>query len=541
MIQQNSANDDFLEKILKNPFLYIFSFKEKIPPNLDPKTNFLEEGDISEILYSEEKKIINLFLRPIEIILRPHISVSQELLNRISMMNRDPTTKNIIEKYGSDFVEKLEMIRRFYRIFIEACQTSYLEKEADKLVKRFFGDHFTENHKNFIKLKRYFEKLKSFHENSSTLWKDILNLLETFIYIRETKSIMETVKERYIPNLLTLIRQTDTFLQLLQKYLKINQIHFEPANKSYTIHLTYDDTIDYTLQGFYESFLQPTRKNRDTKIEKVEITSLNNIESNKTKETLSLYLGTSKSNNNKISTYDMGSKDWNHSKEYFLELDNEEYQRDIEKFKESFYVVLSKKNFEESLEIHSTNQKKITNEQFLEFLDQYVLLLEAFCSEIYNNIVENDFKGILKPPIFFYHIGAKTIYTILTEELKNKNLGEILYIKNNLIFREYPYGIIKKIFINWFNDLVMVLDREEIDSYSIYSQQKEFILSEYLKDYERISDYFKKNLRHLNLKEMDRWFIKNYKMVLSISKFYVYKRFFPEILFDLKQTENLKI
>lgn len=527
--------DLFLKKILLNPFAYIFQFKEdQFQINQFYRQ---QEDDISDILYSEEKKIIQLFLRPIEIVLRPHINITQEILNRIATIKKSPASKQIIEQYGADLVDKLEMIRRYYRIYIESNNQAFLEKEADKLVKRFFGEKYLENHKNFIKLKRFFEKLKTFHEKVSLLWNDIGKLLETFAYMREIKSTFELVKEGYMPQIFTLIRQTETFLNLLQKYLKINQINYDSHNQSYIVHLAYEDSIDYTLDGFYESFLKPI--NNKTFIEEKINKLIQETDTKKAPETLVLNLEKEQTKNKKIFTLLLGSKDWNQSKDYYLELENDEYQNDLQKFYQSFCIVLDEEKFNQSLQFHSLTQQILPKEEVQSLFNQYVILIQDFCISIFERIINEDFVGILKPPIFFYHIGANTVFFILKEELRLKNLGEILYTKNNLIFREYPYGIIKRIFIDWYNDLVIVLDKEEVDSYIIYSQQYEFVLSEYIRDYQKVLDYQKKNFPNIKPSEFDKWFLSNYTKIISVSKFYIYKRFFPGLLFNLGEKKEL--
>lgn len=526
--------DLFLKKILLNPFIYIFEFKEdqfQLHQLFHQK-----EDDISDILYSEEKKIIQLFLRPIEIVLRPHINITQEILNKIAIAKKSPLTEKIIDQYGADLADKIEMIRRFYRIYIESNNQAFLEKEAEKLVKRFFGEQYSENHKNFIKLKRFFEKLKTFHEKVSSLWNDIAKLLETFTYIREIKTTFEPIKEGYIPQIFTLIRQTETFLNLLQKFLKINQINYDSHNQSYIVHLAYEDSIDYTLDGFYESFLKPNNKTFiEEKINKL----VQEPKEKKLPETLVLNLENEQRKNKKIFTLLLGSKDWNQSKDYYLELENSEYQTDLQKFYQSFCIVLDEEKFNQSLQFHSHSQKVLPKEELQTLFNQYVTLIQEICISIYEEIINKDFIGILKPPIFFYHIGANTVFSILKEELRLKNLGEILYIKNNLVFREYPYGIIKRIFIDWYNDLIIVLDKEEIDSYIIYSQQYEFVLSEYIRDYQKVMEYQRKNFPNVKPSEFDKWFLSNYTKMISINKFYIYKRFFPGLLFNLGEKKEL--
>ncbi|WP_161997857.1 hypothetical protein, partial [Escherichia coli] len=87
--------------------------------------------------------------------------------------------------------------------------------------------------------------------------------------------------------------------------------------------------------------------------------------------------------------------------------------------------------------------------------------------------------------------GANTFYHIILEDLRDKKLGEILYLYNQVLVREYPLNIIKKILIDWWNDLSSLLDIEEIDSYWIYFNQLQIVLQEYLKDYEKIRNQTK--------------------------------------------------
>lgn len=250
--------DTFLKRLIENPFLYLFEFPKEKPTISNYVSNIFDKEDISDILYLEEKKILQQFLRPIEIILRPHVSLSQDILNIFYKRKNIPTVQKILDQYGSDLLEKLENIRKFYRIFIEANTNNSLEMEANKLVKRFFGDNYSENHKNFIKMKRYIERLKSFYEQVSKLWKDVEKLLETFLYIEETKNIAEDIKNR-LKEIALLNHQTDIFLKLLSKHLKIREFLYNPISFSYSANMTYEEDIDYTLEGIYSSYSQPIK------------------------------------------------------------------------------------------------------------------------------------------------------------------------------------------------------------------------------------------------------------------------------------------
>ncbi|GIX40409.1 MAG: hypothetical protein KatS3mg129_0142 [Leptospiraceae bacterium] len=519
--------DNLLRKLLQDPFLYIFDFNsEKNISTTVSSTPLVQttEEDISEILYSEEKRILSQFLRPIEILLRPHITISQEILNRLYQAQKDPKIKDIIEQYGSDLIEKLENVRKFYRIFIESNTNTALEIEASKLVKRFFGENYKENHKNFIKMKRYIERLKSFYEQVSKLWKDIEGLIDTFLYINETKHIVEILKQK-LADISLLNHQTDIFLKFLIKQLNISEFQYNPSNFTYTANITYNDNIDYTLEGLYESLKILSQPQIIT--EKKE-----SISFQKATETIIIESELKKFYRNVIFTKIIGSKDWNRTKDYYLELNREDYQKDLDKFYQSVHVIYDQKTFEESFQVFASRRTPLNKDQLDEIFQYYLNMLQDIFNENYHAIIHKDFAGIEKPTIFFYHIGANTFYNIIVEDLRDKRLGEIMYNQNQVLIREFPYNIIKKLLIDWWNDLTSLLDIEDVDSYWIYSIHQEIVLNEYLKDFEFIQKEIKKN--QISMYQFDEWFRQHYKELIGIRKFYIYKRFYPTLLVDLK-------
>jgi hypothetical protein len=524
--------DTFLKRLIENPFLYLFEFPKEKPTISNYVSNIFDKEDISDILYLEEKKILQQFLRPIEIILRPHVSLSQDILNIFYKRKNIPTIQKILDQYGSDLLEKLENIRKFYRIFIEANTNNSLEMEANKLVKRFFGDNYSENHKNFIKMKRYIERLKSFYEQVSKLWKDVEKLLETFLYIEETKNIAEDIKNR-LKEIALLNHQTDIFLKLLSKHLKIREFLYNPISFSYSANMTYEEDIDYTLEGIYSSYSQPIKSEQATIIEQKE-----SISTKSSVETIVIESEIKRFYRNIIFTKIIGSKDWNRTKDYYLELNKDDYHNDLNKFFSSVHVIYDKKTYDESFQVYASKRTVLEKTQLEEIFQNYLNMLRDLFNQNYQEIVHKDFVGVIKPTIFFYHIGANTFYHIILEDLRDKKLGEILYLYNQVLVREYPLNIIKKILIDWWNDLSSLLDIEEIDSYWIYFNQLQIVLQEYLKDYEKIRNQTKND--YLLNYHFDELFNKNYKDYINIRKYYIYKRFYPSLLINFKISDLSK-
>jgi hypothetical protein len=291
--------------------------------------------------------------------------------------------------------------------------------------------------------------------------------------------------------------------------------------------MTYTEEIDYTLEGIYESLSESIQE--EIKLTEKKKETYQEIKS--PIETIIIESEIKKFYRNVLYTNILGSKDWNRTKDYYLELNKEDYQKDLNKFYQSIYIIYDKKTFEESISMFSSVRTGLEKKDIEEIFQYYINMIQGLLNENYQAIINNDFAGIIKPTIFFYHIGANTFYSIIKEDLREKKLGEILYLENQLLLREYPYNLIKKILIDWWNELTSLLDIEEIDSYWIYSIHLEYVLQEYLKDYELIRKESIKN--HISNYQFDEWFKKNYRELLGLRKYFIYKRFYPTLLIDL--------
>lgn len=525
--QTSPQIDNILKKIIENPYEIIYNPLSSQNLNIIKYQQEVNESLLSEeetkSLFIEEKTIISLFLKPIEIVMRPHITVSQEILNKLYQARKDPQIEKNIEQYGTDLIEKLENVRKFYRIFIESNTDEFLEKEASRLVKRFFGDHFKENHKNFIKLKRYVEKLKSFYELIIKLWKDIQNLIDAIGYIIEIQIFVENLKNK-ISQIQILNHQTQMFLKIIENYIKIQEYQYNSTNLSYTIVVSYFDDIDYTLNGLYNYFTKMISEDL-SKMQQEEVLKKEVIH-----DVQSIVIESNLKRFYKFTEYTkmIGSKEWNRTKDYYLELNKQDYEHDLNKFYQAVHVIYNEETFEEALQVYSSKRTPMEKTKLEEIFLYYINMIQDVFNENYQMIIYEDFRGINHPAIFFYHIGVNTFYNIIKEDLRERKLGEILFLDNQVLVREYPYNIIKKILIDWWEDLTNLLDFEEVDSYWIYSLQLNIVLKKYLSDYEIIKNHTKQTVYF----DLDKYFFDHYKELIGIRKFYIYKRFYPTLLFN---------
>ncbi|MBW7858583.1 MAG: hypothetical protein H3C43_09915 [Leptonema sp. (in: Bacteria)] len=171
---------------LSDPFLEVWEGSTEIEPVATVSTPITQTASSSRLDEVLSDFSTDIFKRPIELVLRPHATVSQIILTRMYEARSEPTLMNIVERYGSDLVEKLEEIRRYYRLLVETCADTLLDREALRLVKRFFAEEADENQKDFIKLKRFYEKIRAFQTITEDRWGDIQKLIDTFAIIPET-------------------------------------------------------------------------------------------------------------------------------------------------------------------------------------------------------------------------------------------------------------------------------------------------------------------------------------------------------------------
>lgn len=537
-------------KALSDPFLEVWEGSAElqhivIPTTPKATTHQTEANSRLDDLLSDFST--DIFNRPIELVLRPHATVSQIILTRIYEARSEPTLMNIVERYGSDLVEKLEEIRRYYRLLVETCADTLLDQEAERLVKRFFGDQADENKNNFIKLKRFYEKIRSFQDIAEERWSDIQKLVDTFAIIPETRHLVKDLPDRHIPDINSLLRRTGLFLLRLKDYAHIEDSHTTNLNNdsNLTVKMTYDPQIRYTIkdalnteQNTLEELFKDNAPNSkiDTHTENIESTEFedqSSIAHNIVLESRSRRFHRS----NFFSVPLKGSRDWNRTKHYSLEIGMIDYQKEHHFFYESFHLILNRDDLEKAVQLNNLVAARDENQtEGQKRGPEYTSLMIETLDSIASDITTEDFPGAPTKEIFLYHIGPVAFRSMQISILKSKQIGDIFYINaSNQIVRILPELVITKLLIDWWVERFENLDIEEVDSYLNYSRTIEFLRSEFLVSYEKAREIRRSEDPTASYRNFDDWLRKNRNRIFGRRKYLIFQRFFPDLLFQMNE------
>ena len=483
----------------------------------------------------------DIFKRPIELVLRPHATVAQVVLTRIYQARTQPETMTIIERYGSDLVEKLEELRRYYRVYVETSAEDLLEKEASRLVKRFFGDDADENQKDFIKLKTFYEKIYSFQEIADNHWSDVQKLIDTFGIIAETRHIVKDLPNRYMPEINTLLRRTALFLLHLKNYANIEDQSVDPKTGILTARMVYTPEIRYTISAALGS-------HDDSLVSILDAES----DPNTTEPTISDDVDSSIAQNivlesrsrrfhrsNYFSVPLLGSRDWNRSPHYSLEISMVDFNDEMRMFRDAFHIILGRDDMEKLVQLNNlVSQRGIGAGRITEYTEHIIGILD----EASSRLIDEDFAGIPHPHVFLYHIGPVSFRSILLNGLRTTHWGDIYFVNSlNQIERRLPEIVLQKILIDWWIERFESLDIEQVDSYLMYSRNKEMLRSEYLTVFEKAREIRRQEEPNESYRTFDAWLRKNRYRIFGIRRYEVFRRFFPDLLFNMNVTDDASL
>lgn len=523
--------DEIVEKALLDPF------REVVEPEGPPALPGAPDGAASQTVApardTTSEFSTEIFRHPIELVLRPHATVSQIILTRIYQARTQPETMMVIERYGSDLVEKLEEIRRFYRVYVETSSEDLLEKEASRLVKRFFQENPTENQKNFIRMKRFYEKIRSFQDRVERHWSDVSKLIDTFGIIPETRPLVKDLPDRHLPEVNSLLRRTTLFLLHLKEYAKIEDQTLDTVTGNLTVRMVYNPRLNYTLQAALateDPLLADLFKRDETKPEPEEtgVTDERSIAHNIVLESRSRRQARS----TVFSVPILGSRDWNRSFHYSMEISMVDYQEERSRFDEAFLVVITREDQEKAVHLNQSAEARGSGlARAVEYHEQIVRILD----ETANRLVDEDFPGVAKREIFLYHMGPNTFYAMLSQTLRSLHIGDIFYLNdNNQVIRTTPELVLKKTVIDWWMERFENLDLEEVDSYLTYSRNLELMRTEYINLYELGREIRRKEEPGGSYRTFDTWLRKNRHRIFGLRRYEVFQRFFPDLLFRMR-------
>ena len=521
--KDSKQSDEDLQRVLSQPFQMDSMAKAEDAAFLSSATRTLEPPP--EAKTDED---VQLFLRPVEVVLRPHITTANLILERLFAPGLEDSTRAVVEQYGEDLKSNTDALRKAYRVYVETAADETLTREATRQVRKFFQEEYGTNEINFVKLKRYYEKIKTFNEKAREIWRGINKLVDTFSVIHETRRLVRGLEGDYLEPVQKLIRSTENFLQALYRYIQVNREQRDSVTGGYRIDLGYDGNVDYTLEALARPE-GPEEKEVSEELEEEE------QEAGPAAISIarSIILETRERRIHRASLYAvpiLGSQDWNRSNDYSLEISVQDYRNGLEEFKEAFLVVLKPEDQPSSLTPSSAMLKKGSGATQLE---AYIDLIERILNEETRALITSDFPGLLHPDVFLYHCGPNVVYRILTTTLRQRNIGDVFRIDDqSQIRREYPEVLIKKILIEWWTERFRAINGEQVDSYLTYSRTLEMIRKEFRALYARGVEMRRSEQPGGGYLQQDSWIRQNRNRIFGIRKYEVFRRFLSGTMFE---------
>lgn len=511
--------EEDLALLLENPFP-----EERKLPQLTNR-NFTSQS----ILPNRPEDKFLIFKNRISTALEIHLNTTKSIRKLLFDTDHVSDIRAILSQYGIDLEGHLNDLDKAYRTYIETAIDNLLDNEARRMERRFFPKTNIKEHIDFLKLKRYYEKIKTFNDIAQTLWREIQKSIDRISIIPETGKLSQEISEQHLSVILNMVRKTDAYLSALKLYMNIDSETIDPLTGSCHIVMTYNPQIQYTIPAFFGEESErdipeiPSSEQQEETIKKAEKSS--SIAKNIVLETREHKLNRSSI----FSTIIPGSRDWNRTPSYYMELPVREYEEEMEKFKIAYHVSIKSESRTSTFQNTAIMSRKNYGASVIE---DYVNLIFIKLREIATNLLRKDFPGQESPMIFLYHCGPKTIYNILISTLQQENIGEIFYLKNNKTTeKEFPNGILKREVIEWWNEMFQEISGEAIDSFVVYSRAVEMVKKDYRASYEEALALRKKETGK-GYAGFEEWLLENQKRIFGIRKIEVYKRFVGDVWFD---------
>ena len=497
----------------------------------DPLANL----DVSTEITSREIKDHHDFENPIELVLRPHFSTAELVLKRFFDRSLPPQIRSVVEQHGERLESEVNELLKAFRIYVATASRESLDKEAGRLERRYFPDGASEEQHNFLVLRRYYEKIRTFNETAKSRWREIMKVVDTFLVIAETRPLAHKLQVEYSRNLALLVRRTDSFLDDLRSYLQVTTENVDKITGSYKVEAAYREGPYYTIRDVLglEEERAPAEEAEDatSKYSKqiAEDTTLDLDGS----VAYSIVLETREHRLNRSSLIAvplLGSRDWNRTPDYRLEVALPAFEDAVEKFKKAYHVNIDARDIRGPI-----------NNQAAQLLEgqgetSFVLYHRLIHSELESYsvaILFEDFPGLARPDVFLYHCGPNVLHRILMRNLRRQGLGDILYLNQQQnTSREFPEALITKLLIDWWNQHFADLSGEDVDSYLTYSRQIEMVRREYRILYEDGVQARKRAAPDSTYLMIESWLHEHRADVFGSRKVEIFRRFIQNELLE---------
>ncbi|MBE7436850.1 MAG: hypothetical protein HS115_00230 [Spirochaetales bacterium] len=475
-----------------------------------------------ERVQSKGRDDFTFFRAPADIAFQAHLMEARRISAALFDQIHSPAQKSIVEKNGGPLRKALDEITKKYRIYILTATDDVLEKEALRLERRYFEKKAERRELEFIKLKRYYEKVKTYHELARGEWRVVQRTLDTLALMPETRGLAASLAQEALGGIQDLLRHTDSFLEAIKLYMQAESETLDGITATYRLTVSYSPKIIYTIRGFLgeevEEEKAPEKEPEPAADEDVDTGSL----------ARSIILETRERKLNQASIYSAkmrGSRDWNRTPAYSLEVPVRYYDECVRHFQKAYQVFLD----QEARTVLNPSQAEAQQGLGKEMLGNYVKTIRGMLDAIAEKILTVDFPGLGRPDVFLYHCGPNVVYEILLKKMNQAGIGEINYFDDagsNVV--ELPEELLKKLLIDWWEIRMQTVSGEDVDSYLSYSRALEMVKKEYRALVEVGSRKYREENAMASYTGLEKWLRDNRYRVFGLEKTVVFIRFIPE-------------
>lgn len=519
--------DDDLESLLNNPFR---GRSRAEAAAIEADHDLFVSEPTSQVIHDYHG-----FRQSLDVFLRPHTSSATAIYERLFEDQTNESIIQVLEEHENKPRRNLNELQRNYKIYIDTSSDETLEKEAKRLERRYFPGGADPHQLEFIKIKRYYEKLKTFNEIAKREWREVHKIMDTYTLIVETRALASSIERDYLRNIQLLLRQADSFLDALNLYLNVNDETLDQVTGAYRITLNYDPKIRYTVGAFLGDSDEAPLSVSDLKDreEPEPPAGLYQPDEEHFSIARSIILETRERKLNRHSIYSvpiLGSRDWNRTPWYSMEVPVRYYDECVQNFRNAYHVNVDPNDIQAPVAPAAAAQRKGLGESVLE---QYIALIDGLLEEIAMSIIMEDFPGLDLPVVFLYHCGPNVVYDILKRTLKQQGLGDIIFLdESNMNVRELPEELIQKLLIDWWQKKMEAASGEQIDSYLSYSRGLEMVKKDYRILYEEGAARYKREKPGAAYFGQEKWIREHKYEIFGLRKVVIFKRFIPGTILE---------
>lgn len=504
-------------------------------------SSYLDSADDPLDITSSAVKNHSAFKRSADLVLRPHWGVADAVRDRLLGPNLQPEIAEAVEPHAEKLREALDLLQKNYRIYVETASNESLEKEASRLERRYFEKTGEPGQLRFLRLKRFYEKIRTFNEHAKRDWREVQKVIDNLSVLNDTRSLAYHLERQYLRSITLLIRQTESLLDDLRLYLEVQEESIDRITGSHKVTANYKADIRYSIGAMLGEPEEPDNAGpaqaeegpRDWELESA-AREREREEERKGSIAYNIVLETREHKLNRasiISTPLLGSRDWNRSPDYNMEAPIQYFEDCVEVFRDAYHVNLDTDNL--LLGPLPPGAAQVRRGMGADVLGPYGEMVLELLNTAAIMILVDDFPGIEKPEVFLYHCGPNVFYRILLGELKQRGIGEMFHLDGNKqSVREFPEELLKKLLIDWWNERFDRLSGEEVDSYLTYSRQLEIVRREYRILYEEGVALRKREQPGANYLGVEKWLKENRNRVFGLRKVEIFKRFIPGTILE---------